>query len=171
MGQPLDQVAVRLHPGQVWDLLFPSSFAPKEFAQYGRALIGEHSWDYFRLMVQPGMVQNVQDGTPCSCLGVRRAEHQALQSRLHDGACAHRAGLNCSIQVATLHPVVTQLLRGPAQRQNLRVRGRVMQMDGAIVGARQHASSRNEYGSHGDFSLTGSALRFSQRHAHKALVL
>jgi hypothetical protein len=46
-----------------------------------------------------------------------------------------------------------------------------MQMDGAIVGARQDASSRNEYGSHGDLALTGGALRFSQRHAHKALVL
>ena len=42
-------------------------------------------------------------------LGSRRAEHHAPQSRLHDGAGAHRTRFNCNIQVAALQPVVAQL--------------------------------------------------------------
>ncbi len=61
MGLPLDQVAVRFIPSPALGLLFLTSFAPKEFAQHSRALIGEHSWDYLRMMVQPGMVQDVQN--------------------------------------------------------------------------------------------------------------
>jgi len=118
-------------------------------------------------MIQLRMVENRQDGTTGACLRVLGAEDDATKPRLHDSARAHGAGFDCSIQAATRQTVVPQFTRRSAQGEDLCVRRRVMQMKGAVVGAREDAALVHDDRADGDFLFFHGAGRFAERRAHE----
>ncbi len=87
---------------------------------------------------------------------------------MHDGARAHGTRFNCNIQVAPRQAVVPQLPGGAPQRQDFRVRGRIVQVDGPVVGAGYDCALADYDRSHGHFLLPRGPLRFAKRHPHES---
>ena len=143
---------------------------PKEILQHGCAFAAKHSLDHFRLVVQAGMVKDTENRASRAGLGILRTKHYAAQSGLHDCTSTHCAGFDCNIEVATLHPVVAQFLRGTPYRKYFRVRGGIMQMDGPIMSPRQNSPLPDDYRPHGNLLFAGRTRRFAERQAHKALM-
>jgi len=144
--------------------------ASKERLDRSSAFNGQNAPGDLDPMIQLAVVQYPQCCSASACLGVRRAVNCAPQSCLHNRSGAHGTRFNCNIQVATLHPVVAQFSRGASQGQNFRMRGWIMQPNGPVVGARQHLSFPHHDCAHRNFTFAGSALCFTQRHAHESFI-
>jgi len=113
------------------------------------------------------VVEHLQRRTARACLWVARPEDHAPQARMHDRARAHRAGLNCNIQAATGKAVVPELPGGAAQDQDFRVRGRIAQVDRAIVGAGDDASVLDDHRAYGSFVLIEGSPGLTEGQAHE----
>jgi hypothetical protein len=76
------------------------SAAPKKLLQNFRRTARQHPASHLNAMVQSRMVQHSHDRVHGPRFGVVRAKNQSPDARMHHGASAHRARLNCSKQVA-----------------------------------------------------------------------
>ncbi len=112
-------------------------------------------------MIELRMVQDRKNGAARASLGVARPKDHAPHARLDNRPGAHCARLDCNIEGAVRKAVVRKLPPRPAQREDFRVRGRIIQMNRPIVGARDHAPVLYNDGAHRHFSLLKSAPSFA----------
>ena len=122
-------------------------------------------------VIQLAMIEHPQSRAARARLGIARAKDQASHARVHNGSGAHGARLNCNIQVGSLQPVVAQFPSGSPQRQDFRMRGGIVQMDGPVVCAGYHPSVLYHHSPHRDFPLARAPLRLVQRQAHEVHVI
>ena len=76
-------------------------------------------------MVKLGHFQYIQDGSGASGLGIHAAHDDFGDPGLHDGTCAHLAGLQCHIEGTLFQTPVTDDLAGFVDRCDLRMRQRI----------------------------------------------
>ena len=76
-------------------------------------------------MVKLGHFQYIQDGSGASGLGIHAAHDDFGDPGLHDGTCAHLAGLKCHIEGTLFQTPVTDDLAGFVDRCDLRMRQRI----------------------------------------------
>jgi len=143
----------------------------EELADDRSTLFGEHSARDLGLVIQFRVVEDREGGTGGAGLAIACAKDQPLQPRLHDGACTHRARFNCSIQRAAGQAVVPEPARGSPQRENLRVRGRVVEVNRLVVSARDDLPVLNYHSADGNFLLIKTSLSFAQCAPHKQFIL
>src|SRR5258708_35653233 len=80
----------------------------------------------FRMVVEARLVEQLSHGAHRTGLRVRCGEHDELHAGKHRGAGAHRAGLERHVERAAGEAPATERLRGLAQRDELRWRGRIL---------------------------------------------
>ena len=83
-------------------------------------------------------------------LRIRRAEHDAVDPREHDGAGAHRARLQRDVERAAVQPPRARDGARLPQRQDLGVRGGVLQALARVPGGGQHLLVARDHGTDGD---------------------
>lgn len=69
------------------------------------------------------MVENGEHGVNGSGFGIVRAINQASNAGVDERSGAHRARFNCSKQVTVAQTMVTEVLRGIAQRDDFGMSG------------------------------------------------
>src|SRR5579875_1400360 len=139
----------------------------EECTEYCRTFLRQHALSHLKLMIQPRVIHHIQGGATRPSFGIARAENKMPDPRVDHCASAHGARFDCNIQGATLQPVVAQFACRSSQGQNLCVRGRVVQMEGAVVSSRQHLAFVNHHGSHRNLALSCRLLRFAESKPHK----
>src|SRR5215472_2380072 len=139
---------------------FPS--AAKKLAQYHGAILCHHSPDDLDPVIKPRVIKYLQQRTTCARFGIVCPEHDTSQPRLHDGAGAHRARLDCSIQSAVVQAVVAQLLGGPPQGKDFGVSCGIVEVDGPVVCARNDTPVLGDNRSHGNFIFVQAALSLAK---------
>src|SRR5439155_8339071 len=123
------------------------------------------------LVIELRVVEHLQSRTAGACLRVAGPEDDAAEARMHDRARAHRARLDCNIQAAAGKAVVPKLPGGAAQGQDLRMGGRIAQVDGAIVGAGEDVSALDDHGAYRSFILIESSLGLTEGQSHEPGIL
>src|SRR5262249_34852541 len=145
--------------------------AAKELAQRESALVSEHAFGHFDLMVEARRFDHVQHRPARTELGITWPEHEPAETAELNRAGAHRAGLERDIDRRVGEtPVAERRARRP-DRQNLGVRGRVVRRFGAIVPAPEDAAFEHDHRPDRHLSLFGGAPRLVERDAHPPLVL
>ena len=118
-------------------------------------------------MVQALDRKGIDDAAGRAGLRIERPEHHAPHARMHDGRGAHETRLECDVEHSVIQPVVAARLPGRAQRDDLRVRGRIMRGDGTVAAARHHLLAPHQHRTHGYFAALASLPRFGQGQAHE----
>lgn len=113
------------------------------------------------------MIQNRKNGTSGAGFGITRPKNHAPEAGLNNRSGAHRARFNCNIEAALRKPVVLELPPGAPQRQNLRMRAWVVQVQGPVMGARNGPPAVNDDRADGDFLLIKAAPGLAKSLAHK----
>ena len=104
-------------------------------------------------------------------LGSAAAEHQARDAGEDDRPGAHRAGLEGHVEDRVREAPAAERLGGLADRQDLRVSGRVARAARARCRPRRAASSlARDHGADRDVAVAGGGLGQPERPAHQALV-
>jgi hypothetical protein len=142
------------------------SLAVKKFAQKTCGLISQNATHDFHPMVRSGVVEDFKCGACGSRLWVIGSEDQALDSCVGNRACTHRTRLNRNIDRAAQEPVIGELAACAAQRQSLGVRGRIAQVNGPIVSARDQASLINHNSPHWNLTLGCGPFGFAEGGMH-----
>lgn len=108
-----------------------------------------------------------------AAFGIGGTKHQARDAGMADGPGAHGAWLQCHIEPHPREPIIAQRLPPGAQRQNFRVRGRIMQSDRGIAPFPQHALGLRIPQQRPDRGLQGlaSARRHFQGPLHQDFIL
>ena len=117
-----------LHPSAFYPSAFilcsPAVGAKKLLHQLA-ALFFQHAGSDFNSMIQEIRVANAKPRFDRAGSFIDRAINQPLHSRLNQSAGAHRAGFDRGINNSVCQPVVAELLRGFAQRDDFRVSSRI----------------------------------------------
>ena len=83
------------------------------------ALARKHAAANFQVMIQLRVVEHLYHRMNRTRFGIVRAVHQTLQPRVHHGARAHRARLNCNKQLTAPQTMVTDVSPGFPQSEDL----------------------------------------------------
>src|SRR5579859_7939857 len=122
-------------------------------------------------MIELRMIQDRKNGTVSARLAVSRPIHHTPKARLNNGSGTHGAGFDCNIESTISKAIVPEFSSRPAQSQDLRVSGGIIQVARAVVRSRDHPSILDDDGAHRDFLLVESAPGLAQSQAHELHVL
>jgi hypothetical protein len=152
----------------------------KERLQHFRAASGQHSAANRDLVVQLRMIQDLHYRMHGPRLGVVRAIYQALHAGVHQGASAHRAGLNGDKQRAPFEAMVTYGCTGFTQRDDLGVGGWVAVCNVAVPSSAYNPASACDLAvadvvayydrTHGNFPSLQRSLGAAQSFLHPEFV-
>jgi hypothetical protein len=152
----------------------------KERLQHLCAAAGQHSAANLDLVVQLRMIQDLHHRMHGPGLGVVRTIYQGLHAGMHQGAGAHRAGLNGDKQRAPFEAMVTYGCTGFTQRDDLGVGRWVVVCNVAVPSSTYNPASACDLAvahvvayydrTHGDFPSLQRSLGAAQGFLHPELV-
>ena len=97
----------------------------EEVTQQPAAFLVEYPGGYGHLMIQTGMVEDLQNGACRARLGVGRSVDEALEASVNHGSGAHGTWLQRDKELAFEEPVVSNSSGGCAHGDDLGVGGRI----------------------------------------------
>jgi hypothetical protein len=153
--------------GRLW--VGSAAFA-EEGAEEAGAFVGEDAGGDGHLVVEAGMVEDLEDGTGCAGLGIGGSANEAAEAGVDHGAGAHGAGFEGDIEAAVEEAVVADGGGGGAEGDHLGVGGGVAVAEDAILAAREDFAVADDDGADGDFAGVGGGAGFSEGLAHKFFV-
>src|SRR5208282_1563817 len=109
-------------------------------------------------MIQARVVQHLHHRMDGPRFRVVRPVHYALYPGMHQGACAHRAWLNCNKELAVFQTVVTQVRAGLPKGDNLSVRRGIGVRKIAIPASADDLARMDHDSTHGNFARFQRAL-------------
>ena len=113
------------------------------------------------MMIELGMIQDLQHGMDGTSLGICSSVNQTANSRVRDGAGAHGARLDRDVEIAIEESIVADGLSGFAQREDFGMSGGIVRTEGTIAAATDHPTLVNDDGSHRHFAKRESASSFA----------
>lgn len=119
---------------------------------------------------QPRVSGEIDDRTAGTELRVRRSPDDQRQTRLPTGGGAHRTRLEGDIERTTLEPPIVLQPAAVGERQQLRVRSRVRELDPPVAGASEDLPGPGEHGAHRDLAPRGRSLRLAQSLGHESAI-
>ncbi len=151
-------------PGAAWRR------ASKEPA-HGVATLGcKHTRDDPYPVVQRQMLVGPLGGLYRTSLGLRRAEHQSADARVHHRPDAHEARLDGHIQRGIREPVVPESSGRIPNRHDLGVRRRILRPDGLVVPAAHDLAADDHHRPDRHFPGPGRRLGQPQGLTHERFV-
>jgi len=132
----------------------------KELAHNFGALRFHHAAYDFESMVQPAIAANIIYGTQGPRLFVPRAIDDPRDSSIDHRADAHHARLERDVDRNRGEAIGLQMRRGRSDREDLRMRGRIVKPDRLVMPRADDLSARNRDCADRDFAFSfGAGLR------------
>ena len=131
-----------------------------------RALRAQDIVQDLGLVVEVRILQDVEEGPAAAGLGAGRADHDAVDPGLDDGAGAHLAGLQGAVEGAALQPPVAELLTGLTDAGDLGVGQCGLVRVAAVVAAGDDLSLVDDDRPDGDLPDRDRLLRLLQGGLH-----
>ena len=122
-------------------------------------------------MIQPPFGEEIDDTAAGARLGVARTIDQATDARMHDGAGAHRAGLQRDVKVAVRKTVVAERAGRITQRCDLGVCRGIISSDRSVAAAANDYTVAHDDGAYGHLAAILSESRECQRFTDPAFAL
>ena len=135
------------------------------------ARLSQHTTGDLRLVVQLGMVKQVEHRARHPGARVRCTKHHAVHPGVQQGAAAHGAGLQRHIERAAVQAVIAQHPGRFAQRHHFGMRRGVVADDRGIAARRNHSAVFDHHRAHGHFACCASLAGLLQGQAHPVRVL
>src|SRR5271157_668892 len=143
---------------------------PEERLQQVHAARGQNSRTDLYLVIELGMVEQLQHGMHRPGLGIFRAIDQPPDARVGHGASAHRTGFDSHVEIAIEQAIVADGFSSFAQCKYFSVRCRIVGCERAVESAAHDSSAVHDDRSDGNFAHREGALRLAQRFLHPDLV-
>jgi len=142
----------------------------EEILQQASTFLLEHAALELDAVIQARVLENREEGNGPAPGRVGDAPHDTRDARQDDGARAHGAGFLRHVQDRPGQAPVLERGGRLGDRQDLRVRGRVLQQFHLVVRLRDQLSLANDHGADGHFLEVRRGARLPQRQAHETLV-
>jgi hypothetical protein len=101
---------------------------------------------------------------------IRGTVHEPGYACVHDSARAHGARLYGRVERSVRQPVIAQPQGGCPQRDDLRMRRRVVCADHGVMAAPQYFAVQYDDSAYGDFAFASRVFGFGQRYTHELFV-
>ncbi len=143
----------------------------KERLQQCSARFGEHTLHDFDAMIERNIVERGRSADDRACTWFARAEHQHCDARVNQRPRAHRARFHRDVQRRAGQAVVSKSQGRGAQRNDFRVRGRVVSTDRLIGAFADNLPLVRDDGTNGHLTFPRGARREMQRASHEGFVI
>ena len=143
----------------------------KEGAQQLAAFVFKHARRDGKGVVQACIAVETIERTQRPALGVGRAVHAAVDTRVHHQTRAHKAGFERHVDGAAAQAPTAQRRGCPRHGRELRMGRRVRIGLTAVMRTRHDLTVADHHGTDGHLALARRRLRLGQRLAHKELVI
>jgi hypothetical protein len=116
------------------DILSRGRSAPRgeELLELRRALFRQHAAKYVDTVIEFRQREDIYNAAGCARAQIPSSKNKALDAGMHYGGCTHDARLERYVEGGSVQAIVPELTACGAQRQDLGVSCRIMQLDGAI---------------------------------------
>jgi serine protease len=121
-------------------------------------------------VIESRLGENVQHAAARSGLRVDGGKHDARDTCEHQRSRAHRAGLERDVDDRVEHPPAARRRRGLAQREHLRVSGRILTQLSLVVSSGNHLTIAHDNRPDRHVLVVGRAFRLAYREAHEVVV-
>ncbi len=98
-----------LHAQHFLSLFIASAKIFKKALQDFRTFLPHHAVQHLCLMIEIGILQNVEERSAAAGFGAGRPDDDAVDPGLDDCTCAHLAGLQCTVKGTPFQPPVANL--------------------------------------------------------------
>ena len=139
----------------------------EKLPQEACGFIAAHAAKYIQTMRQPRLARQINHATAGPCLRVPSTEHDPCQASIQHGAHAHGTRLQRRVERRRAQPIVALHLRAGTQRNDFRMRGRVVTRHRSIPALSDHLIIENHQRPDGYFAGVGSTLRKNERASHE----
>ena len=147
-----------------------SSPAAEEFLHQCAAFFFQHAGSHFDAMIQEISIADLEATSDRARAFVWCAVNQTSDTRLNQGAGAHRTWLDRRVNNNAGEPVVTELLRGLAQGDDFSVGGGIAVCAGAISGDGDEFIAADNTSADRHLTATSGFSSRGQRLPHPALI-
>lgn len=107
------------------------------------------------------MVHDFEDRSACACLRIAGSVDEFCDTSVQDGPGAHGAGFQCDVEAATGEAIVAERLSGGAHGYHLRMAGRVVVADDAVLAEADDLAFRgDDDGADGHLAFRHGGVRF-----------
>src|SRR5215469_3062273 len=141
----------------------------KEAPEQLHTLGAEHAFNNLDPMIQQVRIRHLELAPHSAEPEVPRAEHNLRYPRCHQRSRAHDARLQRAVQCRTLQPVIADLLRSLANRQDLSVGGWIVPRDRRIPSTPHNLAAHDNHRPHRHLAGPLAMPRQLQRLAHELL--
>jgi hypothetical protein len=149
-----------LHGGLASVTLRPT--LAEEFAQQFSALLRQPSAGYGHLMVQPGVIQDLENRTHRTCLRVVGGIDKTAKPGVNHSPGAHGAGFQGDKELAAAQAIVTQVSRGVSHGDYLCMRRRIEVAQNPVLSTAYDNAVVHYYRTHWDLTRSARGTRFTQ---------
>jgi hypothetical protein len=118
-------------------------------------------------MRQPRLARQINHAAAGARLRVPGAEYDPRQASVEHGSHAHGTGLQRRIERRRAQPIVALHLRSGTQRNDFRMRGRVVTRNRPIPALTDHLIVENQQSPDRHLAIIGSTLRKNERASHE----
>ena len=150
--------------------MFVAAFA-KEILQNCHAFILQHTRNNIASVIEARHLQKIDYTSRSTANGICATENHAPNSRVHERACAHRAGLLGHVKIAIAQSPITYGCLSLRQRQHFGMRSGILQQFHLIMRAPDDFAFANNNRADRNFASYVRFLSLSQCFAHKVLVV
>lgn len=142
----------------------------EEILQQCGGFLRANSGPYFDAMIQARMIKNGKARSHRATLRIIRAVDEALDARLYHGSGAHCTRLNRHVQRSAWQPIISDCLRGLAERENLGMRRRIAVGDGTVTRSPHNSMIDHNDRAHGYLSSVGRGAGLCECLLHECVI-
>ena len=146
------------------------AFGFEKVLQLRGAGLPQHTALQRRLVVQSGLVEQVQNRPRRARFGIKTAKHHAFEACMQHRTRAHGTRLQRHKQLTAIQPVVAQRLRRRTQCQNFSMGGGVMAGDRCVAAGGDDFAILHHHRAHRHLARRRCALGFLQGELHERSV-
>ena len=145
--------------------------APEKSAEERAALVGQETRVQFRVVVEPGILEEIHEAAADARLGVVGAEVDLGDPGEDDGAGAHRARFERDVEFGAFQAPALEVRGRLGDRQDFGMGGGVLQQFALVVGLSDDLPIADNDATDGHLADVHGALGFTQGVAHVSLIL